>query len=161
LKSPAAISEQGDRCEKDCNRACRIVAPGVDFAEPACKSQCEFEKQVCRRTSIEIGKILPPSSKEQFEKVATQFCSAAFETITKAIMVSSCFASPAGSQAKIDVAKSLLIKNNILSSDDFEAVTIRFCGIHAEGITPDRDTIYLNDSYLRKDDIQVAALLAH
>jgi len=156
-----AIRNQGDRCEKDCKRACRVIFSGVNFTEPTCKWQCEAEKEICRKSGLQVHKVLPPSPKEWAEKVGTQACTIGFETITKAVMVTACFANPAGSQKKIEAAKTLLIEKGLIPASEFNNVRIAFCRIAAEGITPNRNTIYLNEPYMERSDIDVAILLAH
>ncbi len=150
-----------DACNKDCNKACCSKVLGKKFCEPVCKSSCESAKAVCKGTDGKVDLPNIPSPVVVVQQLLTQSCAAAFDSITKGVILTQGF-NAAGSGSPINEARDLLIQAQLFDPREFNNVTIRWCRLNnASGMAPDRNFICLSEGFWGEDTATLATLLAH
>ncbi|WP_294974078.1 hypothetical protein [Tabrizicola sp.] len=155
-----------DSCEKDCNAECcqtiRITPWDKNtVCEPACKTTCEASKSACKLSGGALPTVAAPNTIELVEKALRASCASGFEVITKSVILSQ-GSYAAGSEVLLNDAKSLLVAAGLFGAREFDGVSIRWGRITAEGIAPDRDTIFISENYLGSNDLySVATILGH
>lgn len=148
-------------CDIDCGKRCRIKVFGKKITEPTCKINCEARKKACKIDN-RLDKLWPPSALELVQKGLNQACALGFDAVTKATIAqcSSWNGRLDGAQ-QLNDAKKMLIEAGVFAANNFNGVQIRFCPIQAHGIAPDRNYIYIDIDYIRRDPIELAVLIAH
>jgi hypothetical protein len=160
-----SLPARADDCNRDCNSdCCNEVDTGLfgkkTICEPACKTTCEANKKVCLGTGISLPNA--PNVVNEVSKALQRSCASGFEVVTKYVILSQGFY-PAGSDYMLNAAKTALVQAQLVSADEFNGVTIRWCSLKdANGMAPDRDFVCMSDALFNQAaHLQTAITLAH
>jgi hypothetical protein len=146
-------------CTVNCGDKCTRNVLGVQYRDPLCYNACLGEQAACGITG---GQTLPDLVEIPRNLIRTA-CGLPHGVTLHYISSVCTFAplSPADT-AKIDAAKNELIAYGIVRQEEFQDVVISFCdNIHASGVVPDRDRVYLHTSGKSVSTKYLATLLGH
>lgn len=152
----APATSIADDCSRDCNNECPKRLFGA--RDPVCKASCEAAKAVCKGTGVSVVPVIKPL--QIVEKALNASCALGYEAFTKTVGANCGFSAAAGDQ--FEDARADLISAGVLPASEFDGVRIQYCSIiTADGLTPDRDTIFINEKFRDASAFDRAVILAH
>jgi hypothetical protein len=135
----------------------RSGATGAEGCTPPCESGGS------ERRSTDSGPADMPGLIGGLMERLGRSCSAGFEIVTKAIMLSQPKQGN-GSDDLLNSAKSALIGTGLFAAQEFDGLNIRWCALAKgiNGLAPDPNVICISDVWLRQNDaLETAISIAH
>lgn len=155
------LSETRGVSAADCgNKCCKSIRlppfKKQTICDPGCKAICEGAKA----TNLPDF-VIPPSAINEVVDGLQKSCAMGFEAVTKYVLIRQGSYS-AGSDRLLNAAKDAVIRAGAIQPEEFNNVHVRWCQIWGHGLAPDRDTVCINEGYLRDNNLMETAItLAH